>query len=314
MSYSGGNIIANSDFITFRGSRAPNEAYQNDSEAANKLAALIGVGYGQRGYGQTNTSIPVPASNSVVRASTWSTLRNVMSTINSHTGLNITLQPPIAIGSLIIANDGRPTYTDIFSIISSFDTNRFLIDNSQISVTIVLTSTRTSSWANSVTHEFTATFQTEDLARYFFNTGGEIRVAGSRSGGVSSGPNSAITDMLNSSGTIKLGAISTSYTGSGGTVASSIGYYGLTDNYQQIYTSNGAGPYANVSYTITARRENYTGVNGGNGSLIRMRAVISLAGYTNVSVSGTTTSTVSSLRSVNAVTASNPVYATVTNL
>jgi hypothetical protein len=108
-----------------------------------------------------------------------------------------------------------------------------------------------------------------------------------------------------------MGAISSSYTGTSGTVASSIGYYGLTNNYQQLYTNTGTGPYANVSYTITARRENYVGVNGANGNLIRMRAVISLAGYTTVSVSGTTTSSISSLRSVNAITTANPVYATV---
>lgn len=314
MSYSGGNTIVASDYLTFRGARAPSEAYQDDTEATEKLAALIGVGYGQRGYGQTSTNFPIPTSNSIVRASTWTTLRSVMTTINTHTGLNIGLQPAIAIGSLIIANDGRPTYVDIPGIISTFDANRFLIDNNQASISVVLTSTRTSSWTNSVTHEFTATFQTEDLARYFFNAGGEIRVAGSRTGGVSNGPNSAITNLLSASGTIKMGAVGTSYTGTGGTVASSIGYYGLTNNYQQIYTSTGTGPYANVSYTITARRENYTGVNGGNGNLIRMRAVISLAGYTTVSVSGTTTNTVTSVRSVNSVTVSNPVYATVTNL
>jgi hypothetical protein len=234
-----------------------------------------------------------------------------MSSINTHTGLSLGLQPTLSSGDLIIANDGRPTYVNVPGIISTLDTNRFLIDSSQSSITSVLTSIRTSAWTNSVTHEFTATFQTEDLARYFFNAGGEIRLAASRTGGVSNGPNTAITDLLVSSGTTRMGAVTTSSTGTSGTVASSIGYYGLTNNYQQLYTNTGTGPYANVSYTITARRENYAGQNGGNGNLIRMRAVISLAGYTTVSVSGTTTSAVTSLRSVNAITTSNPVYATV---
>lgn len=314
MSYTGGSIIVASDYLEFRGDKAPNAAYLSDADATNKVAALIGVGYGQRGYGQINTSIPLPTSNSVVTASSWTNLRSAMAAINTHTGLNLVLQPAISPGSLIIANDGRPSYVDIPTLISTLDANRFLIAGSQTSVTVVLTSSRTSSWTNTVTHEFTATFQTEDLARYFFNAGGEIRISGSRTGGVSNGPNTAITDLLNSSGTIKLGAVGTSYTGSSGTVASGIGYYGLTGSYQQIYTNTGTGPYSNVSYTITALRENYAGVNGGNGNIIRMRAVISLAGYTTVSVSGTTTSTVSSVRSVNAVTVSNPVYATVTNL
>lgn len=311
MSYTGGSIIVASDYLTFRGDKAPNEAYLNDIDATNKVAALIGVGYGQRGYGQTNFSLPVPSSNTVVRSSTWNNLRSAMSAINVHTGINLELQPALSAGSLIVANDGRPQYVNIPTLISTLDANRLLIVSNQSSITSVLTSTRTTAWTNSVTHEFTATFQTEDLARYFFNAGGEIRLAASRTGGVSTGPNIAITDLLSSSGTIRMGAVSTSYTGTSGTVASSIGYYGLTNNYQQLYTNTGTGPYANVNYTITARRENYVGENGGNGNLIRMRAVISLAGYTTVSVSGTTTSAISSLRSVNAITTSNPVYATV---
>lgn len=311
MSYTGGSIIVASDYMTFRGNNAPNEAYSNATIATNRVAALIGVGYGQRGYGQTSTTLPTTSGNTVVRASTWNNLRSAMSAINVHTGSGLTLQPALNVGDLIVANDGRTPFPNIATLISNLDSNRFLIDGSQTSLSVVLTSTRTTSWTNSVTHEFTATFQTEDLARYFFNAGGEIRLVASRTGGVTNGPNTAISDMLSSSGTVKFGAVATSYTGTGGTVASSIGYYGLTDNYQQIFYHAGSGPYANVNYTITARRENYVGVNGANGSVIRMRATVSLAGYTTVSVSGTTTSSIASLRSVNAITTSNPVYATV---
>lgn len=314
MSYSGGSIILASDYITLMGSKGPSQAYANDAEASNKVAALIGVGYGQRGYGQTGAVLPLPTVNSAVRATTWNNLRSAMSAMNIHTGLGLTLQPALNIGDLMIANDGRSPYVDIPELISLIDTNRFMIDVSQTSVTGVLTSNRTTSWTNSVTHEFTATFQDENNARYFFNAGGEIRLAASRSGGSTTGPNTAITDMLNAVGTVRFGAVSTSYTGSGGTVASTIGYYGLTGTYQQLFTHLGSGPYANVSYTITARMENYTGENGGNGALIRMRATISLASYSTVSVSGTTSSTISSLRSISAITVSNPTYATIISI
>lgn len=311
MSYQDGSIILATDYMAFRGPKGPNEAYSDAAEATNKLAALVGVGFGQRGYGQTGATLPVVTVNTAVRASTWNNLRSAMATINTHTGLGLSLQPAISVGDLIVANDGRPQYADLPTLISTLDSNRFLIDPGQSSVTVVLTSSRSTSWTNSITHEFTATFQSEDLARYFFNSGGEIRLAGSRTGGATNGPNTAISDLLTSVGTVKIGAVSTSYTGTGGTVASSIGYYQLSGAYQQVFTHSGSGPYANVSYTVTARMENYGGVNGGNGSLIRVRAVLSLAGYTTVSVDGTTTSTISSLRSVNAVTATNPTYATI---
>lgn len=314
MSYTGGSIILASDYVTFRGSKGPSEVYDSDADAINKVSALIGVGYGQRGYGQTGVILPAPAVNTAVRATSWNNLRSTMSALNTHTGLGLTLQPALNIGDLMIANDGRSPYVNIPALISSIDANRFLIDPSQTSVTGVLTSSRTTSWTDSVTHEFTATFQSEDYARYFFNSGGEIRLSASRSGGALSGPNTAITDLLNSVGTVKLGAISTSYTGSGGTVASTTGYYGLTGTFQQLFTHLGTGPYANVSYTISARIEGYTGSNGSNGNVVRMQAIISLASYTTVSVSGTTISSISSLRSVNAITVPNPNYATTIGL
>lgn len=313
MTYVVGSLIAAIDYMTFRGSTDPDTAYASSLAAQNKIAGLIGIGYGDRGYGLTTTTLPtVSGGTTVATAAQWNSLRTVMSTLNTHTGAGLTLQPTLTSGSLIIAQDGRSGQTDIAALIAALDTDRFVLSASQSSVSTVLTSTRTTSWT-SVFHEFTTVFTAEDQARYFFNTGGEVRLTASRTGGTSNSPNAAVTAMLTAMGTIKFGAASTTYTGTGGTVAN-IGYYDLTATYQVLFTHYGTGAYSNVSYVVTAKRENYTGANGGNGATIRFRATFSVTSYTGITIDGTTTSSIASYKSAGVVNTTSPTYTTTSNL
>lgn len=313
MTYSSGSIILATDYESFRGVNGPNQAFPNDSSAQTKVAALIGVGYGSRGYGQTSTLLPGVSSGGEITANNWNTLRNVMSTLNTHTGSGLTLQPVVAVDQLITAENGSGTRKNIAALISSLDANRLDAAASEMNLTQVLTSTRTSNWSSTIYHEFYVNFGSEDNARYFFNSGGEVRFIAARTGGTATAVNTAISTMLNDMGTIKFGASSTSYTGGGGTAAN-IGYYGLTDSYQQCFIHNGpSGSYANISYIVTAKREIYTGVNGGNGTQVRFRATFGLGGYA-VTATGTLTSSISSYRSVGIVSVAAPSYATTVNI
>lgn len=314
MTYNSGNTIVATDYMSFRGANAPIVSYTSDASATNKVAALIGVGYGQRGYGVTSTVLPsVIANTSIVTATVWNNLRSAMSVINIHTGSGLTLQPVISSSNLIVANDGRPTLTNVPALISTLDNNRFNVGAGQSTTSNVLTSTKTVSWTNSVFHEFIMGFAVEDQARYFFNTGGKIRLTASRIDGTPGGVNDALTSMLSAMGNVFFGAVNSTYSGTGGTV-SSIGYYGLTSTYQTVFIANGTGAFPNISYSLLARRENYTGLNGGNGSLIRYRAFFDISNYIAEIADGTLTSSVSSVRSTGAINISNPTYSTTLNL
>lgn len=314
MAYNGGNTIVATDYMSFRGANAPSVSYTSDATATNKVAALIGVGFGQRGYGVTTTSLPAVTSNtSIVTAATWNNLRSVMSVINTHTGAGVTLQPIVSSSNLIVANDGRPTLSNIPQLISTLDTNRFNLGVGQSTTTLMLTSVKSIAWTNSVMHEFTVIFGVEDQARYFFNSGGKIQLAASREDGTPGGVNDAITDMLTAMGDISFGAINTTYTGTGGT-GSAIGYYGLTNVFQTAFTAAGSGAFPNINYSVVARRENFTGQNGGNGSLLRFRASINISNYISEIADGTLTSSISSIRSTGAVSVSNPTFATILNI
>lgn len=315
MTYNVGNTIVATDYMSFRGANAPSVSYTSDATATNKVAALIGVGYGQRGYGVTSTTLPAVVGNSsVVTATVWNNLRSAMSVINTHTGSNVTLQPTVTVGNLIVANDGRPSVSNIPALISTLDSNRFNVGAGQSTTTSnILVSTRTVAWTNSVFHEFTVIFGVEDQARYFFNTGGKVQLSASRASGTVGGINDAISNMLNAMGVISFGAVNTTYTGTGGTVTS-IGYYNLGITYQTAFSINGSGAFPNISYSVLVKRENYVGQNGGNGSLLRFRAFFDISDYISEIADGTLTSTIASVRSTGAINITNPTYATTLNL
>lgn len=312
MTYTIGSPALATDYNNFRGSLGPSDAYPDDATAANKLAALIGVGYGIRGYGQS-VSFPAVSVGTVITASQWEIIRDVMNTINVHTGASLTLQPSVLSGTLIRANDGSTGRVSIASLIALLDTAKMNADITQMQVSSVLTSTRNTLWSTEVLHEFTIDCSTENNARYFFNSGGQIYTSGSRSGGSVTSINTAMSTLLSSMGTIKFGSTATTYTGSGG-VAYNIGYYGLTNSYQTIFTHTGAGYYIPMNYTLTARRENYVGLNGSNGSLVRMQATFSTGLSSYYTLDGTLTSSVSQLKENGGLTITSPTYTTTVNL
>ncbi len=314
MAYSGGNLIAANDYMSFRGSSSPAVSYPSDIAATGKVAALIGVGYGQRGYGVTSTTLPgVTANTTVATATVWNNLRSAMSVIDTHTGSGVTLQPVVARGNIIVANDGRPSLVNIGNIIATLDNDRFNMGVGQSATALMLTSTRSTAWTNTLFHEFTVIFGVEDQARYFFNSGGKIRFVAARDGGTAGGVNTVLTSMLSSMGQINFSAINTTYTGTGGT-SSSIGYYNLTGTYQTVFTAVGSGAFPNISYSVLARRENFTGQNGGNGSLLRFRAFFDISNYISEIADGNLSSSISSVRSIGAINAINPTFATIVNL
>jgi hypothetical protein len=100
-----------------------------------------------------------------------------------------------------------------------------------------------------------------------------------------------------------------------------VGFYELTDSYQTIFTGSvaGGGPnfyyyYTGDTITISAKRLNHVGLNGGNGNGVQFRIVLADTGsyYATTTGSGTNFS----FDNVKATTflsgISSPTYATIT--
>jgi hypothetical protein len=125
--------------------------------------------------------------------------------------------------------------------------------------------TRGTTWDSFIQAGFSIDYDSENAARYFFNTGGELRIAFAHPSTASSQDTDwhNMLDNLN----IAFRAHSTAKLTGNGT-GSSIGYYELTTSWQAVYTVNGTGAYSANSLVVYARADSITGLNGAKGSLI----------------------------------------------
>lgn len=281
MTYAQDSNILAADFNTLTGGLDVTSAYASSAAATNAAAALYGIGFGDRGYGQSTPAVPpVVAGNSVV-GSAWANLRSIISTMASHQGTAQTLLPPATdfnAGSPVKAEKSATTAYDIATMISNVDTSRFNT-NSGTSMTLTanaLTVTRGSVWGTqgtfgtpSITCTVDVTWATEDAARFFFNSGGEIRFVLAHPT-TNTTQNSNWNSVLSNLGTFAFKAHSTTRSGSGGTPAA-IGYYELTSAAQRAFdgTNIGTGAYTANDVYVDVLYQNYAGVNGAKGRTVR---------------------------------------------
>jgi len=286
MSYAQGQNIAASDYNGLTGGQAPTVAFASSAAATQKVSALLGVGYGDRGYGQATPSLPAKAAGNSIAAADWLNLRNAIATLASHQGTATTLLPPVGdfvAGAAVKAEVAATATYDFATMIANIDANRFNT-NSGASMTLTsnaLTITRASTWgagSAGITAIATATFASEDAARYFFNSGGEIRFIVSHPTGSTQDNN--WNTALAAVGTIAFKANATSRSGTSGTPAA-VGYYQLTTSNQTILSGNiGTSAYTANTISVSARAASITGINGAKGTQIIFTIALN-DGHTN---------------------------------
>lgn len=139
---------------------------------------------------------------------------------------------------------------DLMTLVESeygiLDPNQFSLGNLRDGTNTNITSTRTSAWNGTITHEFQLNFPDAGSRTGYFNAGGDVRMFQNLTGG--SGSKTADwRNILNNAGTIIFSASGTSRLnqGPGGSVTASITPYNLTTSYQTIFTISGASYAAN---------------------------------------------------------------------
>jgi hypothetical protein len=221
-----------------------------------KVDSVLGVGTGQRGYGQTVSSTPVFEGNTVSKLQ-WDLLRFDIVNIKVHQDGVV---PPVAVPeerSVIRFGAGHPNENyDIIaeqSIISKFN-----IGTGQSVTSIAASQTRTGNWSSQSQCVLTVTFPDANRARYFFNSGGKLRFLSSRTGGSSSSQNTSWTNLLNSIGTKEFSA----------TITSAVNFYNLTTSYRPLFEESptaSSAAYVGNSYRIDVKC-NCTGANNSTGT------------------------------------------------
>lgn len=291
MTYAQYGLIQATDYNNFTGT--------SSSTTANQLNAVLGVGNGNLGYGQTTIS-QVSAGN-VVSASNWISLVNSYTNIGNHQSTAITAVTTPSSGSLITALEAVSTN------LTSIYNNR--LNAASQGGTTSSTVTNNTSWASAITFTHTITFASADSARYFFNAGGQIALTFGHPNG--SGINALWNTLCAACGTIVLSSVNsgsvsiagTSYNGitkigGSGTatvLSSNTGYFGLTTSFVQVFkqlASSGLSKYLSsfISVEVKSNGSNLGG-NGDKGSVITISVVfdeVPDGGSYVISSSGTT--------------------------
>jgi hypothetical protein len=229
----------------------------------SRINVIMGVGSGNSGYGQTLVSAQVTAGSNVDLTRVLNLRTDMLKARQHQTGGNEGPSPGTGAFPLVTtANQITDAFAaNLESQMTTIETNKLalgLVTGNFTDVNDALTSQRTASWNGSLTHNFTVAFGSDNNARYFFNSGGEIRLRVTLTGGTSNtGPNQIFTDWLNmftTMGTIIMNHNNTSRTGTAGTTQAR-GFYQLTSTNQELFRRVGSGNYASNTYIINARKD-----------------------------------------------------------
>jgi hypothetical protein len=192
---------------------------------------VMGTGSASRGYGQTTFGSGVTTST-IINANDFNNIRYDLLNASAHqNGSAAALSIVASSGANIVTTDA----TAFNSYQATVDTDRFNCHSSRKTTASAGSNSRTSSWASEVTATYTLNFASGDIARYFWNGGGRIRISSSRTGGAASAQNTSWSSLLSSAGTQEFGGSAVYGWGTGST---------------SLYSASSSVPYASNTYSI----------------------------------------------------------------
>ncbi len=227
----------------------------------NKAESLLGTGAATRGYNQTVLSSDVFTGNQITRAQ-WDLLRTDIVNILYHQNGELPNIVTVNVGDVIQYGAGHPN-TNYDNLLETATANRFRVAASQSVVTSRGSATYTSAWSSSAQFTLTVTFSTADQGRYFFNSGGKIRLNTTITGGTGNSQHNAWVNFLNSVGIRSFGA----------DTDPSVNYYTLTNSFQTYYQNSLSTPYSANNYRLEART-NVSNNSTGTATVLTLRVTL----------------------------------------
>jgi hypothetical protein len=219
-----------------------------------RVANVLGTGSGSLGYGQTVQSSQVTTSNNVT-VNEWGSLRNDIINIYRHQNNSIpdtSVLPEAIEGASVRYNVSDAPVTVWDSLTSTLETNRI----NALPVGRFGTSTASGigtfvSFANSATAIVLFKWDNSENARFFFNSGGRLRVTTQFSPTLFNSQNTSWQATLNSIGYQEWGGFypDTSTSGTDGR-----NFYKSDGSYRQFYTSSASSPYGSNNYNLDAAK------------------------------------------------------------
>lgn len=258
-----------------------NQLCGGNTVAANTLNTTWSTGTGSAGYGQTAIA-NVNVGDTITASGKWTTLVNNTSNAAIHQGTTISSVTPPAAGT---APSSVVTYN------SAIATNLQTIYSTRLNASIQGTTTANTAtygaaWQNALTFTFTATFANGDAARYFFNSGGQLKISCSHPAGT--GINATFNGLAANVGNVYLSSPTSgtatiagnafsgiTKVGTGGNAPSPYltnnGYYALTTTNTTVFTQTAVSGSSSISYVM--KSNGTQGSNADTGSIITIYAV-----------------------------------------
>jgi hypothetical protein len=251
--------------------------------------SLYSVGSGDRGFGQTALALDPIKTGQKITAAQWGVLRSMLSVCASHVGLDPTLLPGTPKTGMV-----APSAQAISDLIGRIDTARFNQEGDALATTPnVVTGRVDTVWNGVLQLTVDVDFLTEDEARYFFNSGGQITLTPSHTATASLYDENFSAFLARQVGTVTIGAHQTTWVAASDSGTTLGGYYGFEPNDALVMeedstTSTSVGFPDSVKVRI--RRTNFSGENGGNGRSFQIAVQVQYLGNVSGSILSSGTS------------------------
>jgi hypothetical protein len=224
----------------------------------NKVIGVLGTGSGNSGYGQSLNSSAV-AEGTRVTVNEYANLRFDIINAWVHQAGSAPTAVAVTVSDTIRFSAVDAPVTTYDALANTLITNRFNLGAGQSAVAVPASSPRSRTWTgtggdiwnSSISCTVDVQWPSANAARFFFNSGGQIRITSTRSGGsLGTTQNTSWTNILSSAGTQSFGG---NNPGTGTSPMNGQNWYRLTNSFQTYYTLAGSSPYGSNSYNLQAR-------------------------------------------------------------
>jgi hypothetical protein len=240
-----------------------------------KIEDVLGDRVGSTyGYGQTIQSSPV-TTGELITLEQWNALRDDIKSIKVHQdGVSPSIVDPGSNTGGVVRWTTADAILNYNALIDQARSNKYSVATGQYSVSAIGPGNETptpvagvyeysSTWTSSLSFTITLTFSTANKARYFFNSGGKVRISASRTGGTVKAQNNAWTEALDAIGEVDFGAGTNPLKN----------FYTLTNSYTPYFQSSLSTPYSNNVITLDAKC-NVANNSTGTASVVDIRVTL----------------------------------------
>jgi hypothetical protein len=276
MTYAAKSLIEAKDFNMLVGNVT--------TSTVNTLNSILGTGKGSLGYGQTAVQ-QVFVNNLVTAANEWNLLATKLGQIAAHQGTSvININPPVS-GNIIFFSSILKNNLEILY------NNRF--NTAFQGITQSNTKELVNPWKDKIIFTHIISFQNGDSARYFFNSGGQLKITVNHPDGP--GINKILNELTANVGDIFISAPAagnvlingnnfagvTKVKGGGNNpvIDTTRGYYGLSSSNVTVFTqtaSTGNLISRNSYIKIALQTNGSQGTNNDNGSVITINTIFKM--------------------------------------